>query len=123
MMITMRRWCSMVMIPIMTRKSLIDEWSISSEKKSSDDDSLSTSSSPNEDNYHSYSRYECDASTSPSTAPYCFMSQGDTKVSNANIVDHVYSYNELIYRLTNINITLKMWWQNNEVGTVKAITK
>lgn len=77
-------------------------------KKSSDDDSLSTSSSPNEDNYHSYSRYECDASTSPSTAPYCFMSQGDTKVSNANMVDHVYSYNELIYRLTNINITLKM---------------
>jgi hypothetical protein len=29
------------------------------------------------------------ATTSPSTTPHCFMSQGDTKVSNVNVVDHV----------------------------------
>ena len=31
----------------------------------------------------SCSSYESDASTSPSPSPHCFMSQGDTKVSNA----------------------------------------
>jgi hypothetical protein len=29
------------------------------------------------------------ATTSPSTTPHYFMSQGDTKVSNANVVDYV----------------------------------
>ena len=37
----------------------------------------------------SCSGHDCDATTSPSTTPHCFMSQGDTKVSNANVVDHV----------------------------------
>ena len=35
------------------------------------------------------------ATTSSPTSPHCFMSQGDTKVSNANVVDHVDSYDEL----------------------------
>ena len=30
---------------------------------------------------------DCDATTSPS--PHCFMSQGDSKVSNDSVVDHV----------------------------------
>ena len=39
------------------------------------------------------------ATTSSHTSPHCFMSQGDTKVSNGNVVDHVDSYNELVSRL------------------------
>ena len=35
----------------------------------------------------SCSSYDCDATTSPSTTPYSFMSQCDTKVNNANMVD------------------------------------
>ena len=31
--------------------------------------------------------YESDVSTSSSTTSHCFMSQGDTKVSNANVID------------------------------------
>ena len=51
------------------------------------------------DNDGSCSGYEMDASTSSPTSPHCFMSQGDTKVSNANVVDHVDSYDELVSRL------------------------
>ena len=39
------------------------------------------------------------ATTSSPTSPHCFMSQGDTKVSNNNVVDHVDSYDELVSRL------------------------
>ena len=48
-----------------------------------------------------------DATTSPSTTPLCFMSQGDTKVSNGNVVDHVESYDELVSRLASMTISLE----------------
>ena len=35
------------------------------------------------------------------------MSQGDTEVSNANMVDHVDSYDELVSRLASMNIALE----------------
>jgi ribulose kinase len=41
--------------------------------------------------------YESDVSTSSSTTSHCFMSQGDTKVSNANVID-LDSYEELLDR-------------------------
>jgi hypothetical protein len=39
--------------------------------------------------------YESDISTSSPTTSHCFMSQGDTKVSNANVID-LDSYKELL---------------------------
>jgi hypothetical protein len=39
--------------------------------------------------------YESDVSISSSTTSHCFMSQGDTKVSNANVID-LDSYEELL---------------------------
>ena len=47
------------------------------------------------DDVGSCSSHDCDATTSSPSSPHCFMSQGDTKVSNANVVDHVDSYDEL----------------------------
>jgi hypothetical protein len=44
------------------------------------------------------------ATTSPSITPHCFMSQGNTKVYNANVTNHSYSYDELVDRLASINI-------------------
>jgi predicted nuclease with TOPRIM domain len=35
------------------------------------------------------------------------MSQGDTKVQNANMVDHVDSYDELVSRLASMTISLE----------------
>ena len=55
----------------------------------------------------SRSRHDCDATTSPSTTPHSFMSQGDTKVYNANVVDHVGSYDELVSRLASITMSLE----------------
>jgi hypothetical protein len=52
----------------------------------------------------SCSGHDSDATTSPSTTPHCFMSQGDTKVSKAILVDHVDSYDELVSRLASITI-------------------
>ena len=45
----------------------------------------------------SCSGYESDVSTSSSTTSHYFMSQGDTKVSNANMID-LDSYEELLDR-------------------------
>ena len=45
------------------------------------------------------------ATTSSPTSPHCFMSQGDTKVSNDNVVDHVDSYDELVSRLASMTVT------------------
>ena len=36
-----------------------------------------------------------------------FMSQGDTKVYNANVVDHVVSYDELVSRLASMTMSLE----------------
>jgi post-segregation antitoxin (ccd killing protein) len=58
------------------------------------------------------------ATTSPFTTPHCFMSQGNTKVSNANVVDHVDSYDELVSRLASMTMSLEnkkaetMKWEN-----------
>ena len=41
--------------------------------------------------------YESDVSTSSSTTSHCFMSQCDTNVSNANVID-LDSYEELLNR-------------------------
>ena len=51
--------------------------------------------------------HDCDATTSPPTTPHCFMSQGDTKVSNGNVVDHIDSYDELVSRLASMTISLE----------------
>jgi hypothetical protein len=57
----------------------------------------------------------CDATASSSTTPHCFMSQGDTKVQNANVFDHVYSYDELVDKLVSMNIAL----ENKKAKTMK----
>ena len=53
----------------------------------SDANDASTPCTLVDDDDGSCSGYENDASTSSPTSPHCFMSQGDTKVSNANVVD------------------------------------
>jgi hypothetical protein len=58
-----------------------------------------------DDDNGSCSGYDCDATTSPS--PHCFMSQGDTKVQNDNVVDHVDSYDELVSRLASMTMSLE----------------
>ena len=55
----------------------------------------------------SCSGHDYDATASPSTTPHCSMSQGDTKVSNNNMVDHVDSYDELISRLASMTMSLE----------------
>ena len=52
----------------------------------------------------SCSSHDCNATTNSPTTPHCFMSQGDTKVSNANVVDHVNSYDELVSRLARMTV-------------------
>jgi hypothetical protein len=47
------------------------------------------------------------ATTCPSTTPHCFMSQGDAKVLNANVVDHVDSYDEPVSRLSSMTMSLE----------------
>jgi hypothetical protein len=47
------------------------------------------------------------ATTSPSITAHCFMSQGNTKVYNANVTNHSYSYDELVDRLASMNIDLE----------------
>ncbi|KAG0550260.1 hypothetical protein BDA96_01G324300 [Sorghum bicolor] len=63
----------------------------------------------------SCSSHDCDATTSPSTTPHSLMSQGDTKVYNANVVDHVVSYDELVSRLASMTMSL----ENEKAKTLK----
>ncbi|OQU84954.1 hypothetical protein SORBI_3004G147950 [Sorghum bicolor] len=56
----------------------------------------------------SCSSHDYDATTSPSTTLHSFMSQGDTKVYNANVVDHVVSYDELVSRLASMTMSLEI---------------
>ena len=60
---------------------------------------------------------DCDATTSPS--PHCFMSQGDSKVSNDSVVDHVDSYDELVSRLASMTMSL----ENEKAKTKKLKNK
>ncbi|KAG0550241.1 hypothetical protein BDA96_01G322600 [Sorghum bicolor] len=102
---------------------------------SSDDNDVSTTSSPDkidddatsDTNYDttsctldgkddgSCSSHDYDATTSPSTTPHSFMSQGDTKVYNANVVNHVVSYDELVSRLA----SMTMYLENEKAKTSK----
>jgi heme-binding NEAT domain protein len=59
------------------------------------------------------------ATTRPSTTPHCSMSQGDTKVLNDNVVDHVESYDELVSRLASMTISL----ENEKAKTLKLENK
>ena len=43
------------------------------------------------------------------------MSQGDTKVSNDNVIDHVDSYDELVSRLASMSMSL----ENEKAKTLK----
>ncbi|KAG0525417.1 hypothetical protein BDA96_06G054900 [Sorghum bicolor] len=63
----------------------------------------------------SCSSHDYDATTSPSTTPHSFMSHGDTKVYNANVVDHVVSYDELVRRLASMTMSL----ENEKAKTLK----
>ena len=47
------------------------------------------------------------------------MSQDDTKVSNANVVDHVDSYDELVSRLASMTMSL----ENKKAKTLKLENK
>ena len=55
------------------------------------------------------------ATTSSPTSPHCFISQGNTKVSNNNVVDHVDSYYELVSRPASMTVSL----QNEKAKTMK----
>ena len=67
----------------------------------------------------SCSSHDDDATTSSPTTPHCLMSQGDTKVSNDNVVDHVDSYNELVSRLASMTMSL----ENKKAKTLKLEMK
>jgi hypothetical protein len=56
-----------------------------------------------------------DATTSSPTSPHYFMSQGDIKVQNANVIDHVDSYDELVNRLASMTMSL----ENKKAKTLK----
>ena len=53
--------------------------------------------------------YESDVSSSSPTTSHCFMSQGDTKVSNANVIDFD-SYKELLNRYGYMIKALEKIW-------------
>jgi hypothetical protein len=80
--------------------SSFDKVDVDATSDANDDSTLSTLDS---DDGSSCSGLD-DVTTSPSTTPHCFMSQGDTKVSNDNVVDHVDSYDELVSRLANMTM-------------------
>ena len=63
----------------------------------------------------SCSSHDDDATTISPTTPHCLMSQGDTNVSNDNVVDHVDSYDELVSRLASMTMSLK----NEKAKTLK----
>ena len=61
------------------------------------EDSTSSTLGGDLGNDGSCSGYESDVSSSSPTTSHCFMSQGDTKVSNVNVID-LASYEELLDR-------------------------
>ena len=78
-------------------------------------DSTSSTLGGDLDDVGSCSSHDDDATTSSPTTPHCFMSQGDTKVSNANVVNHVDSYDELVSRLASMTMSL----ENEKAKTMK----
>jgi len=83
------------------------------------DDSTSSTLGGDLDDVGSCSSHDRDATTSSPTTSHCFMSQDDTKVSNANVVDNVDSYDELVSRLASMNIAL----ENEKAKTLKLKNK
>jgi hypothetical protein len=79
------------------------------------DDSTSSILGGDLDDVGSCSSHDHDATTRSPTSPHCFMSQGDTKVQNANVVDHVNSYDELVDRLYSMTMSL----ENEKAKTMK----
>ena len=76
----------------------------------------------------SCSSHDEDATTCSPTTPHCLMSQGDTKVSNDNVVDHVDSYDELVSRLASMTMSLenekaKILKLENENSFLKTLVK
>ena len=71
------------------------------------DDTTSSTLGGDLDDVGSCSSHDRGATTSSPSSPHCFMSQGDTKLQNANVVDHVDSYDELVSRLASMNIALE----------------
>jgi hypothetical protein len=102
---------------------IVDDWSISWSSDDDDDtttrsldkiddatsdahdDSTSSTLGDYLDDVGSCLSHDCDATTSPSTTPHCFMSQGDIKVQKANVVDHVDSYDELVSRFASMTMS------------------
>ena len=79
------------------------------------EDSTSSTLGGDLDDDGSCSGHDCHATTNSPTSPHCFMSQGDTKVPNANVVDHVDSYDELVSRLASMTMSL----ENEKAKTIK----
>ena len=98
-----------------------DDRSTTSSLDNTDDDATSianddaTPSTLDGEDDGSCSSHDCDATTSLSTTPHSFISQADTKVSNANVVDHVVSYDELVSRLSSMAMSL----ENEKAKTLK----
>ena len=87
--------------------SLLDK--IDDDDASSDvnDDSTSNTLGGDRDDVGSCSSHDHDATTSSPSSPHCFMSQGDTKVQSAKVVDHVDSYDELVSRLASMTMSFE----------------
>jgi len=79
------------------------------------DDSTSSTLGGDLDDVGSCSSHDHDATTSSPSSPHCFMSQGDTKVQSANVIDHVDSYDELVDRLVSMAMSL----ENEKAKTIK----
>ena len=96
-----------------------DRSTTSSLDKVDDDDSSDANDDPTPCTLNgddgSCSGYESDVSSSSPATSHCFMSQGDTKVSNGNVVDHVESYDELVSRLASMTMSL----ENEKAKTLK----
>jgi len=98
-----------------------DDRSTTSSLDKIDDDAISdtnddtTSCTLDGEDDGSCSSHDYDATTSSCTTPQSFMSQGDTKVYNAIVVDHVVSYDELVSRLASMTMSL----ENEKAKTLK----
>jgi hypothetical protein len=82
------------------------------------DDSTSSTLGGDLDDVGSRSSHDHDATTRSPSSPHCFMSQDDTKVQSANVVDRVNSYDELVNRLASMNIALE-----NEIAKTSKLKK
>jgi len=80
---------------------IVEDCSISWTSDDDDDDQSTTSSLDKVDDGQIDSYTDDIATSSSSPSPHCFMSQGDTKVSNCNVID-LNSYDELLSRYASL---------------------